>query len=134
MSVELAQGWHCRMNVAEGGGKARRLVDVFMNHPITKLSHPQPGIGGIEPAVPFSAIEIRHDRLCLLATHPQEQRQHFVAEHVLKSAESCYERLDPFGNHRIQSRRLGNLVGSGRTKETIACRKQIALFRGRSCQ
>ena len=63
------------MNVSEGGSEIRRLIDVFMNHPIAKFSHPQPAVCGIEPAVAFGAIEIRHDRLHLFTTHPQDERQ-----------------------------------------------------------
>lgn len=36
------------MNVSEGGGEIRRLIDVFMNDPIAKFPHPQPAVCGIE--------------------------------------------------------------------------------------
>ncbi|MFM9194337.1 MAG: hypothetical protein ACKOWG_01070 [Planctomycetia bacterium] len=63
------------MNVGESGRQIGRLIHVFMDHPIAKLSDPQPPVCGIKPAIPFGTIKIRRDRLHLFATHPQDERQ-----------------------------------------------------------
>jgi hypothetical protein len=119
------------VDIGQGFGQVRRLIDILVDQAVAQFPDPQPGIGGIEPAIPFRTVEIRDDRLRLLAAHAEDQGQEFVTEQILKPAEPGNECLDPFRNHRIEPHGLCHIRCFCGTKQPITGCKQIA-FLGRS--